>query len=200
MLIPPPLEKTSTLKDLIDTLKAKDLHRVAGVDAQGKIVKIFSQSAVVAYFAKHIDQLGPKAHQTLKQANIGTRPVQLISPTTRTIDAFVLMSEHSFSAVGFLAAHATGGSGNLSVKDVQGLLGDHFDNVLLPVQDYVNFIRQESVRDMVPLVQVQEDDTISKAVQRLAAVGVHRIYVSGHEPHHAPVAVVALGDLIPYLA
>ena len=186
------------MKDLVNLLTSKELHRVAGVDGTGKIVKIFSQSAVVAFLAKNINELGPKGQQTIKAANIGTRPVQLIAPTTRTIDAFVTMTEHGFSALGFLASHGTGGSGNLSVKDVQGLLTE-FENVLLPVQDFVSYIRQESVRDMVPLVQVSEDDPISKAIQRLAAVGVHRIYVSPHEGH-TPVAVIALGDLLPYFS
>lgn len=190
--------QTATLKDLITLLTSKELHRVAGVGADGKVVKIFSQSTVVAFLAKHIAELGPKAQQTIKAANIGTRPVLLIPPTSRTVDAFVLMAEHGFSAVGFLASHGTGGSGNLSVKDVQGLLKD-FDAILLPVQDYVSHIRQESVRDMVPLVQVSEDDTIAKAIQRLAAVGVHRIYVHAHDSN-TPLAVVALGDLLPYFA
>lgn len=39
-----------------------------------------------------------------------------ILPTPRTVDAFVLMAEHGFSAVGFLASHNRV-FGNLSVKD-----------------------------------------------------------------------------------
>lgn len=189
--------QTATLKDLIHNLKDKDLHRVAAVGADGKIVKIFSQSTVIAYLAKNINDLGQKAQQTIKAANIGTRPVQLVAANTRTIDAFVMMTEHAFSAVGFVASHG-GGNGNLSVKDVQGLLGDNFGHVVLPVQEYVSHVRQDSVRDIVPLVQVSEDDNVAKAVQRIAAVGVHRIYVSGADGQ--PVAVVALGDLIPYFA
>jgi len=154
----------------------------------------------VAFLSKHINELGPKAQATVKAADIGTRPVHIIGPATRTIDAFVMMSEYSFSALGFLAPHNVG-SGNVSVKDVQGVLSD-FENILLPVLEFVAHVRQESVRDMVPLVQVSEDDSVAKAVQRLAAVGVHRIYVSPHGESHgqAPVAVIALTDLLLYFS
>jgi CBS domain-containing protein len=190
-----PKSQDITLKEAIKFLADRNLSRLPVVDASGKVVKLLSQSTVLSFLAKNLDKLGDKATATIDQAQLGTRPLISIPPEMRAIDAFVMMIEYRLSAIGFLGEEGQT-SGNISVKDIKGLLLD-FNAVIGPIADYVNMIRRDTVKDIVPLINVHTTDTVGKAIAKLAAVGIHRLYLFGET--RVPVGIIALTDILRYL-
>jgi CBS domain-containing protein len=82
--------------------------------------------------------------EQIDQAQVGTRPLISIPLEFRAIDAFVMMIEYHLSALCFLGEEGEV-SGNISVKDLKGVLLD-FNALIHPVADYVNMIRRDNVR------------------------------------------------------
>ncbi len=132
----------------------------------------------------------------LEQAGCVTRNLITISPELRALDAFVSVVENHLSAVAYLGEEGDV-LGNVSVKDLKGVLIS-FNNLTLPVVEYVNIIRRDTVKDIPPLVSIQPTESVGKAMQKLAAVGIHRLYVFGTHGH-SPVGMVALGDILKLL-
>jgi CBS domain-containing protein len=183
----------STLRDLVRHLSSHNIRRVAVVDASGKVVRILSQSTVIQYFVKHLDKLGPRAGQTLEAVGAITRNLVMVPSELRAIDAFLTMVEYRLSSVVFVGEDGEL-IGTVSAKDLKGVLLD-FYALILPVNDFVAMVRREmTTKDTPPLINVQATDAVSHAMAKLAAVGIHRIYVLGHS--RSPLGVVSLSDIL----
>jgi CBS domain-containing protein len=129
-----------------------------------------------------LDKLGDRVQQTIDQANIGTRPLVTIPAEFRAVDAFVMLIEHRISAVGFLGEEGDV-HGNVSIKDIKGLLLD-FNNLLLPVHEYINIIRNETIK--VFLLPVDQCESV------LQRAGKFRNLTQ-------PVALLSVQDTLPMI-
>jgi len=131
--------------------------------------------------------------------NIATKNVVSAPHTARAIDAFALISQLGIShlalesAEGFL-------SGNISVKDFQYCASD-FHRLLLPVNDYINQVRQQSIKTVLPALHANTDATVKHTIARLATIHIHRLYlteklqgVTGRS--YRPVGVISLRDVL----
>jgi len=185
----------ATLKDIVKALALPNVHRIVLTNAHDHPVKIVSQSTVIHYLSKHVEKLGKLGEQSLEEAKCVTRNLITITPEMRAIDAFVTITEHHLSALAYLGEDGT--IGNVSVKDLKGVL-INFNNLTLPVVEYVNIIRRDTVKDIPPLVSIQTSESVSKAIQKLSAVGIHRLYILSGKGH-TPEGTVALGDILKLL-
>jgi len=198
-----PMPLDSTLQQVLDVM-ASGLSRVPLTDAEGKVVKIISQSNIVALLAKNIDKAGAKAQQTLAESRIGTRVLVTAKMEERAIDAFAKISSRKISHLALLdgSGHL---AGNISVRDVKA--ATDFHRLVLPVGEYVNIIRRESLKDIYPAIHANDSDTVGKTIARLATIRIHRIYLTsipveelGHTSNYAPTGVVSLRDVLSLFA
>jgi len=184
--------ESATLRDLLRHLSAHNVRRVVALDATGKAVRVLSQSTVIQFFVKHPEKLGPRVTQTLEATGAITRNLVMVPSELRAIDAFLTMVEYRLSSVLFVGEDGEL-LGTVSAKDLKGVLLD-FYSLVLPVHDFVGLVRRETTtKDTPPLINVQATDTVGHAMAKLAAVGIHRIYVLGHS--RSPLGVVSLGDI-----
>jgi len=192
---PLPLEGT-TLKDVLLVLIKPDVARVPLVDKSGKVVRMCSQTSLISYFAKHLDKLGTMANLTVDQGKIATKPMITLPPELRAIDAFIMMSEYRISGLAYLGEEGEV-LGNISIKDIKGVVLDFF-NLVHSTLDYIGIVRRESIRDTFPLVNIHENDVIAKVIAKLAAVGIHRLYLFGSSK--SPIGIVSLHDVIKLIS
>jgi len=192
---PLPLDGT-TLKDVVLLLIKSDVARVPLLDKSGKVVRMCSQSTLISYFTKHLDKLGAITNLTVDQAKIATKPMITLPPELRAIDAFIMMNEYKISGLAYLGEEGEV-LGNISVKDIKGVVLDFF-NLVHTTTDYIGIVRRESIRDTFPLVNIHENDPIGKVIAKLAAVGIHRLYLYGSSK--SPIGIVSLHDVTKLIA
>jgi CBS domain-containing protein len=190
---PVPVQGT-TLAELTHLLAQPHIHRLVMTDATGNMCAIVSQSTLAGFFNQEHEPLKALKQQTVAQAATYTHPLQTIPPDMRAIDAFALLAEFKIGAVAYLLDNGQV-HGNISQQDISGVLHG-FAQLALPTIDYVNRIRNETVRDIVPLVVIHPSDTLGKALAKLAAVGVHRLYVTPDSGTGAPLGMLTLRDVL----
>jgi CBS domain-containing protein len=198
-----PMSADSSLQEVINAM-AHGLSRVPLLDAQGHIVKMISQSNVISFIAKHIDGIGAKGSQTLRETGIGTRTLVMARLEERAIDAFAKIVDRKISHVALIdrAGHL---AGNLSVKDLKAAMD--FSRLLYTVNDYVNIIRRENLKSVHPSIHANDTDTVAKTIVRLATIRIHRMYLTSIPPDqleqtstYAPTGVISLRDVLTLFA
>lgn len=83
----------------------------------------------------------------------------------------------NFSSLGIVDEDKTV-VGIISYKDFRGAVGD-FRSLFTSVESFINKIRREDFRDVNPTVNCRCSDTLGKVMQKLDAVGIHRLFVAG---------------------
>jgi len=185
------------LKDVIRDLAVHE--RVPIVNEEGKIVSIISQAVIVKFLVKSIDKLGPRAFASISELDIISKPVQTVSEETPTILAFAKMFENNFSALAIVDSEDSQMLGVISFKDFKGSLND-FSKLFVTTEDYIKSVRMEDFRDMIPTVNIKSSSSLAKAISKLNAVGIHRLftYDENDKPHHFS-GVVTLNDVLKVL-
>jgi CBS-domain-containing membrane protein len=189
-----PLAPSATLLQVVQHLTTA--HRIPIVNESGEVVNVLSEARILQFIAKNADKLGDLAEKTVKELRLGYGKVLTIDNQTRAIDAFAHMTSHNFSSAAIVdAQHSL--HGNISIKDLKGLLAD-FGRLLLPVEEYINIIRRQNLRDIFPSIHCYESYTLLKVIQKFAATGVHRLYLLSDDTHQLQ-GVISLEDLLKML-
>jgi len=189
----PPLHRC-TFKELINALSKHE--RVPIVNETNKIINVVSQSTILSYLARNLDSLGKVGSTTIAQANLMSSPVQTVNINTPTVVTFALMTKYNFSSMATVDPDFTITS-ILSLKDIQVAASD-FTKLLLPTQDFINEARRKDYRDVVPTVNCKSSDTLSRIISKLAAVGIHRLFVR-EEGQQQFQGIVSVGDVLRFL-
>jgi CBS domain containing-hemolysin-like protein len=61
---------------------------------------------------------------------------------------------------------------------------------------FLNMIRQESLRATVPVLVCEESSTLGSVVAKLAATREHRIFVIDNNKSFKPIKVISLSDIL----
>jgi len=191
-----PVKTGENLLEAIKIMASNHLQRVPIMDNSGeKIINLLTQSAVVAYLAKHVNQLGPHMHKSLKELGFLPKQVISIDYNRRAIDAFKLMAEHRISGLPVLDIERKL-MANISARDLRSLQHDArlFKRLYHSVSEFVTSVRQADMKAVHPSICCTFDDSFQKVVLKLAAARIHRIYVI--DEHRFPVSVVSLHDVL----
>jgi len=144
---------------------------------------------IVEYLAKHLDQIGHLGEKTVGELNIFSSPVQTVSDDSSPLIGYAVMISSNFSSIGFMdELHEI--CGVMSFKDIKGAVGDFGGLVNSRIDDFVNEIRRSDteniLKDTVPTVNCKTSDPLGRVIAKLAAVGVHRLFVRDPEEqgHH----------------
>eukprot|EP01122_Echinamoeba_exundans_P005081 TRINITY_DN1525_c0_g1_i1.p1 TRINITY_DN1525_c0_g1~~TRINITY_DN1525_c0_g1_i1.p1 ORF type:complete len:310 (+),score=76.37 TRINITY_DN1525_c0_g1_i1:91-1020(+) len=153
-----------------------DVRRLPVVNADGKITQMVSQADVIRYIhAKHMASLDAK----LKR-QIGTfiHEAVDVEPDTRTLDCFAIMNELKISALPIVDRSDGSIIGVITLKDVQGGLED-LSQLFKPVEDFISYMRQQNIGTLreFPFISMHDHDTVEKAVNKMIAAKIHRVFV-----------------------
>jgi CBS domain-containing protein len=190
-----PVNTGSNLLDAVRKMAEHQVQRIPIIDKDGNIQNLLTQSAVINYLAKHIDQLGPAVKKTLKELNFAKKPVISIDHSKCAIDAFRLMVDNRISGLAVLDSDKKL-MANISARDLRTIQQDTqlFERLYYSVGEFVSHVRQENYRAVHPSICCTFDDTFQKIIMRLAAARIHRIYVVDENRH--PISVISLHDII----
>jgi len=191
-----PVIAGSNLLDAVKLMAANHVQRIPILDREGgEIISLLTQSAVIEYLAKNVDQLGLAVNRTLKELNFEKKSVISIDHNKRALDAFKLMAEHRISGLAVVD-----GSrkliANISARDLRSIQSDNrlFERLYYSVGEFVSHVRQANYRAIHPSICCTFDDTFQKVIMRLAATRIHRIYVV--DEHRHPISVISLHDIL----
>eukprot|EP00698_Gefionella_okellyi_P016988 TRINITY_DN4925_c0_g1_i1.p1 TRINITY_DN4925_c0_g1~~TRINITY_DN4925_c0_g1_i1.p1 ORF type:complete len:295 (+),score=51.73 TRINITY_DN4925_c0_g1_i1:160-1044(+) len=174
------------------------IHRVAIVDAQGKVVKILSQSAVVKYLSQHMETLGSSIHRELADLKLGIKTVFQVNEQQSALESFKLMEQKNVSGVA-VVDKATGRlTGNVSSRDLKKFIhAPSFGLLHSPVSQFLKVLRQEDISDTrQPTVACFANSTFAHAIGLISATRLHHLYVVDNEREYKPVGVISLTDIL----
>jgi len=187
-----PVPPTATVLKVTQLLVSA-AHRVPVVDASNQVTNVLSQARVIQFLSKHLDKLGDEKDKTVKDLHLGYGTVLTVESNVTTIEAFERMAKHKYSSAAIVDHHGAL-HGNISIKDLKGILTD-FSRLLLPVEEYINIIRRQNLRDIFPSIHCYESYTLSKVIQKFTATGVHRLYLLSDDSKQL-IGVISLEDLL----
>ncbi len=189
--------------------------RLPIVDEQGAICNLVSPTMILKFLSEHMEELPEK----LVNRRISSIP-GVISPsvktcrsTDRTIDALAQMVMLQFSALGIedvdsphrhIVSIVT-----MKVKCVllliclvlifcccsqdAGHAMSDFGRLLMPVEAFVNEIRNEDLVDRAPTMNVPVDATVGITVKKFLAVQRHRMFVRQNQEL---VGIITVSDVL----
>eukprot|EP00123_Amoebidium_parasiticum_P007976 comp18493_c0_seq1/m.19866 comp18493_c0_seq1/g.19866 ORF comp18493_c0_seq1/g.19866 comp18493_c0_seq1/m.19866 type:complete len:314 (-) comp18493_c0_seq1:286-1227(-) len=202
-----PVTRDTSLAEVLKIMTQSDtyIRRVAVMDTtkEGKeqIVSIVSQAGLINYISKHHSFI--PSHQKIKTVEDFYKPqkrVVAISGGQVVMEAFQLMKTENVSGIAVVddEGHLIG---SLSIRDLKGLVvnnGIDLARLLMPARTFVNIISQMSMEEKHPAVSVLVTDTLTSVVDKIAAAGVHRLFVV--DSKLMPVGVVSLVDVLHALS
>jgi len=191
----------SSLLEIIKTLANPEVERIPIVNQQNQAVAMVSQRDVMIYLSKHVELFGETGHKTIQELKTFNGAVVTTDEHTRTILAFAAMISNKFSALGILGEDNEM-LGIISFKDIGECL-KNLKSLLAPVHEYIKTIRLASVKDINPTINCLSSDTLERAIAKLVAVGVHRLFVRGKKENavgHDFIGILSLHDVMRILA
>jgi len=217
-----PVKEHDTLHHVLELL-ADGCRRVPVMNDQGEILKIVSQSAVVAALENLLEAqekskvpVNEIFNKSLHDLNLGLKPVKCLRADSNTVkDAFGLMTENGISAVGI-----TDDDGSLftcitskdirAFRDVKSAMIQRFQSegitsgslkVLMEMnlRDFTAFTRQSlhEINISAISVVVRETTTLRTVIAKLAKTKKHRVFIVDERSH--PIGVVSVSDVAQFL-
>ena len=116
-----------------------------------------------------------------------------VNPEVRAIHAFYQMWFHKVSGVAVVDGNGAL-LANLSVTDLKGLSQENFPSLLDPVLEFND--KQVVYKKITPLT-VTPDTTFETVVLKIAATGVHRLWIVDKEKK--PAGIISLTDVMNLL-
>lgn len=190
-----PVSASATLLEAVNKMATNHVQRIPIVNKDNHITNLLTQSAVIEYLAKHVDQLGPAIQKSLKELHFERKPVISIDHNKSAIEAFKLMADNRISGLAVLDSDKKL-MANISARDLRSIQKDTqlFERLYYSVGEFVSHVRQANYRAIHPSICCTFDDTFQKIIMRLAAARIHRIYVV--DEHRHPISVISLHDVL----
>lgn len=194
-----PDDTLGTVVGILASNGGDKIHRVPVV-RDGTIVDIISQSTIIAALQSHAKDL----HSTLNvpvTAAAGSGEVVCVQENEPAIKAYQLMKEHKISAVGVMDANGRL-TGCISGTDLKLYLAKpSFQYLRQSAMEFMKGVRK-SVIDTTrfPIVTVSAIDTLQRAIGKLAATRMHRLFITKSSENMEPVGVVSLTDICRFLS
>mmetsp|Transcript_21652 Transcript_21652/g.30287 ORF Transcript_21652/g.30287 Transcript_21652/m.30287 type:complete len:319 (-) Transcript_21652:131-1087(-) len=194
-----PVSETDSLLTVCETL-AKGVHRVPVVNAEGEVVNIISQSSIIAFLNKHINDFKAETSKKLADVPIGTKNVISVGKNTKAIEAFRLMDNKKISGLAVVEEETGKLIGNTSGSDLKLFIKTPSLELLQqPVMKFLNQIRQESIDIKTPTITCSPKDTIATLIGKLALTKVHKLFVADDASGFKPLSVISITDVLRYL-
>eukprot|EP01101_Sappina_pedata_P000526 TRINITY_DN1065_c0_g1_i1.p1 TRINITY_DN1065_c0_g1~~TRINITY_DN1065_c0_g1_i1.p1 ORF type:complete len:340 (-),score=128.77 TRINITY_DN1065_c0_g1_i1:116-1090(-) len=181
----------------VAVLLAKGCHRVPIVTAEGKVISLISQSNLIRLFAANLaHSLKDETSFKVRDIEVGTSPVLSVSRDTSAIDAFIKLD--NAKRTGLAVLDVSGKLlGNISGRDLTLFVGKSFSYDVLEesVLSFLNKVRANNVNDDCAVsISCTLDDTLATVISKLAATGIHRIYITNAD--YTLARIISLTDVL----
>jgi CBS domain-containing protein len=134
------------------------------------------------------------------ELNIGSGPVVCTSSSTPTIEVFQKMEKNNLSGIAVLNEDGKI-IGATSGADLKAFLKFAENASLdLSIMQFLNMIRQESLRATVPVLVCENSTSLGTVISKLAATREHRIFVIDNGKSFKPIKVISLSDILSAIA
>jgi len=133
--------------------------------------------------------------------NIGSGPVVTASSHTPTIEVFQKMEKNNLSGIAVLNDEGKI-VGATSGADLKAFLRytESSPSLDLSIMQFLNMIRQESLRATVPVLVCENSATLGTVISKLAATREHRIFLIDNAKSFKPIKVFSLSDILSAIA
>jgi len=187
-----PILEGDTLKKAMQTFSNKSLHRAPILSQDGStLISLLSQSAIIKWLNEHkvdLGDIGFKSIRELHVAALGTvKPVFTTTQDVPLMDAFSLIQGKQVTGIGIVDNDGIL-IGSLSVTDITQSVGENVELLSFPVKVLLETFERR------PLITCTGSDSLNDVLEKLATMGVHRIFVIDWEGK--PVGVVTCTDII----
>ncbi|EFC47837.1 predicted protein [Naegleria gruberi] len=171
--------------------------RIIIEDEAGMIINVVSHSDVIKLMKEIIDENEGNTvfNATCHELHLSRELKCCADENMRTIDVFVMMSEHKVNFVPIVSEEKHLIS-VLSSRDIQMVSEGEFALLDLPVIDFLSAVRQKSVNEKYPYIYCKPDSTLELIVKRLKATRVHRLIVLENQFPSAVVSTQSLVNLV----
>jgi len=190
------LPEDTLLRELLYVMGPGGKHRLwiyhkgdnksAGLITQSKMLQLLQEDLT------HFPDIANKTLTELKLAD--PKEIRSITTDKTVLDAFKAMSANDVQALAIL--NEKGKLENqISSNDVRllSLFGDFFENLELPIKDYLEKIHAYCSRPRESLM-CKADEPILDVIKRLTSHRVHRLFVLDDDAK--PVCVVSISDIL----
>lgn len=197
-----PVTAGTSVLDAMKVMTDNHVQRLPVVSVDFQLRNFVTQSAIIQFLQKHIDELGDFVDKSLAQ--LGFRPKDIISISVNrpTIDAFRLISEKKITGIPVMDTDGTMIT-NISCSDLRDVATDPklFEYLHMPLDSFIPIMKskinpkkESSMNVMYPKISCKFETTFRTVVGKLAATKIHRIYIT--DDHDAPIGIVSLIDII----
>jgi len=193
-----PVSSNDNLLKVCEIL-AKGVHRVPVVNDKGEVTNIISQSSVISFLNKNATKFHHELVPTIHDLNIGSKPVFGVPKDTPTIETFRLMDNKKISGIAVVDENGRL-VGNTSASDLKLFLKTPSIELLqMPIMNFLNKIRQESIDITAPTITCKSSDTLALSIGKIFSTKVHRIFIADDESGYKPIACLSITDILRYI-
>jgi len=190
-----PVSRLKPLHSLMDMLsKDVNLHRVPIVDDYGNVIGLVTQSKVMNFLYKNVEQFPATAAIKIREY-FTPKDVISIGSEKLALDGYKLMVDKRVSGLAIVGCNGEL-VGSLSASDLKRSMESNLIlDLYLPIPLYLDKATPEFEKTMVnqPL-SCNTDMTIYEILHKLVTKRVHRLFVVDGE--QIPIGVLSLCDII----
>lgn len=195
-----PIKINSSIQQVLD-LFSRNVHRVPVLSEDNMLMNYLTQTEVIQFMAQNLYLLGDTASMTLDALGIcNYGKVISVKANESVMNVIKILTSSYISAVPILDDQGRL-LANFSLSNLKGLQRENFNELFLPVIDYLqlqriketeNFISINNLKALRPQV-CKSTDTFEATIYKLVATRVHRLWVV--DTQFKVVGVISIGDL-----
>jgi len=190
-----PVSHCKPLHSLMDMLADANLHRVPIVNDDGEVIGIITQSAVINFLYKHVDQFPDNAAIKVKSCFQPSKVIS-IEVNKTALEAFKLMITEKVSGVAVVDEQGKLVA-SLSSSDLKGSMDCNlFHDLYLPISLYSEKTLPDlfDKKNCTSPISCTLDTSIYELLHKLASNRIHRLFVVDSE--NKPIGVLSLCNII----
>ena len=189
-----PIRYTATLYDAVEKL-VSGTQRLPVVDENDNILTIISPSLVIKYISHFLND---KAFAPIVSSKVAELPAKFVVSVDCATPVFIGLQQLNSSKTASLAITDEGQLiSTFTLKDLKYLAAkEHFAKLFMEIGEYITEIRRSTPKSIFPAIHCSIDSTIESVLLRLAATGIHRMFVVVPNSPRSPVGVISLRDVL----
>jgi len=166
------------------------LHRVGITNQDKKVHNLITQSTILLFIYRNIDDLHPKPNSSIEELGLVKRHIKHAKMTDITINAYCKLSSMKISALAVVDEKKKL-QYELSVESIRYLTTQNYMDLTLEIQEYMKKVKQQVALFVSPKT------TLRSLLEIMTANKLHRLWICENDGH--VVGVVTLSDVLNVL-
>jgi len=166
------------------------LHRVGITNQDKKVHNLITQSTILLFIYRNIDDLHPRPNSSIEELGLVKRHIKHAKMTDITINAYCKLSSMKISALAVVDEKKKL-QYELSVESIRYLTTQNYMDLTLEIQEYMKKVKQQVALFVSPKT------TLRSLLEIMTANKLHRLWICENDGH--VVGVVTLSDVLNVL-